>query len=125
MSSDKKSIETISIGRQATIKEGEYKPLVNIKGLDCWPSKPDYDQLVEGEELQRLGVNLESFYTTWKDVETLTLRAGEHFDDVVFGISLASIPYLCGELLELRRGLARDGENCRDDANDGVSGMAE
>ena len=100
LSSDKKSIETISVGRQATIKEGDYKPLVNIKGLDCWPSKPDYDQLVEGEELKSLGVNLESFYTTWKDVETLTLRVGEHFDDVVFGISLASIPYLCGELLD-------------------------
>ena len=100
LSSDKKSIETISIGRQATIKEGNYKPLVNIKDLDCWPSKPDYDQLVEGAELQRLDVNLESFYTTWKDVETLTLKAGEHFDDVVFGISLASIPYLCGELLK-------------------------
>jgi hypothetical protein len=64
------------------------------------PSKPNYDQLVEGEELQRLGINLESFYTTWKDVETLTLSVGEHFDDVVFGISLASVPYLCGELLE-------------------------
>ena len=54
---------------------------------------------MEGEEIRNLGANLESFYTTWNDVETLTLRAGEHFDDVVFGISLASIPYLCGELL--------------------------
>jgi uncharacterized protein with NAD-binding domain and iron-sulfur cluster len=100
LSTDKKSIETISICRQAKIKEGEYAPLVNIKDLDCWPGKPNYDQLVEGEELQRLGINLESFYTTWKDVETLTLSVGEHFDDVVFGISLASVPYLCGELLE-------------------------
>ena len=43
-------------------------------------TSPDYHQLAEGEELQRLGVNLESFYTTWKDVETLTLRAGEHLE---------------------------------------------
>jgi uncharacterized protein with NAD-binding domain and iron-sulfur cluster len=100
LSRDKRSIETISIGRQATIKQGLYEPLVKIKDLDCWPSKPNYDQLVEGEELQRLGVNLESFYTTWEDVETSTLRVGEQFDDVVFGISLGSIPYLCGELLD-------------------------
>jgi uncharacterized protein with NAD-binding domain and iron-sulfur cluster len=99
LSSDKRSIETISIGRQATVKSGEYDPLVTIKDLECWPSTPNYDQLVEGEEIQNLNVNLESFYTTWNDVETLTLRAGEHFDDVVFGISLASIPYLCEELL--------------------------
>jgi uncharacterized protein with NAD-binding domain and iron-sulfur cluster len=99
LSSDKRSIETISIGRQATVKSGDYDPLVNIKDLECWPSTPNYDQLVEGEEIRKLGVNLESFYTTWNDVETLTLRVGEHFDDVVFGISLASIPYLCEELL--------------------------
>jgi uncharacterized protein with NAD-binding domain and iron-sulfur cluster len=99
LSSDKRSIETISIGRQATVKSGDYDPLVNIKDLECWPSTPNYDQLVEGEEIRNLGVNLESFYTMWNDVETLTLRAGEHFDDVVFGISLASVPYLCEELL--------------------------
>ena len=99
LSSDKRSIETISIGRQARVKSGDYDPLVNIKDLECWPSTPNYDQLVEGEEIRKLGVNLESFYTTWNDVETLTLRVGEHFDDVVFGISLASIPYLCAELL--------------------------
>ena len=99
LSNDKKSIETISIGRQATVKTGEYDPLVRVKDLECWPSTPNLDQLVEGEEIRTLGANLESFYTTWSDVETLTLRAGEHFDDVVFGISLASIPYLCEELL--------------------------
>ncbi len=99
LSGDKRSIETISIGRQATVKSGDYDPLVNIKDLECWPSTLNYDQLVEGEEIRKLGVNLESFYTTWNDVETLTLRVGEHFDDVVFGISLASIPYLCEELL--------------------------
>ena len=99
LSSDKRSIETISIGRQATVKDGDYDPLVNIKDLECWPSTPNYDQLVEGEEIRNLGANLESFYTTWNDVETMTLRVGEHFDDVVFGISLASIPYLCEELI--------------------------
>jgi uncharacterized protein with NAD-binding domain and iron-sulfur cluster len=116
LSADKKSIETISISRQATIKEGDYNPLVKIKDLDCWPSVPDYNQLVEGEEIQRLGVNLESFYSGWRDVEPITLRAGEHFDDVVFGISLGSIPHLCGELLESNekwRAMVNDVETTR------------
>ena len=116
LSEDKKSIETISIARQATVKTGDYNPLIDVKGLDCWPSTPDYDQLVEGEELRSLDVNLESFYATWDDVETITLRHQEHFDDVVFGISLASIPFLCEELLSCDgkwRAMVRDVETTR------------
>ena len=70
---------------------------------------PEFDQLVEGDQLRDQGVNLESFYATWNDVETLTLRAGEDFDEVVFGISLAGIPYVCQELLSCQRELARHG----------------
>ncbi len=99
LSSDNSSIETISIGRQATVKTGEYDPLVEIKDLACWPSAPNYDQLVEGDQLRDQDVNLESFYATWNDVETRTLRVGEDFDEVVFGISLAGVPYVCQELL--------------------------
>ena len=116
LSEDKKSIETISIARQATVETGDYNPLIDVKGLDCWPSTPDYDQLVEGEELRSLDVNLESFYATWDDVETITLRHQEHFDDVVFGISLASIPFLCEELLSCDgkwRAMVRDVETTR------------
>lgn len=101
LSENQKSIETIAIGRQATVAEGpeEYDPYVVVNDLDCWPSRPNYDQLKEGEELRKQEVNLESFYTTWKDVEELTLRRGEDFDEVVFGISLGSVPYVCAELL--------------------------
>jgi uncharacterized protein with NAD-binding domain and iron-sulfur cluster len=99
LSADGKSVATIEIGRQATMKNGEYNPYVNIKDLDCWPSVPNYDQLVEGETLQRDNINLESFYTEWKDVETITLNAGEHFDQVIFGISIGAIPFIAEELL--------------------------
>jgi uncharacterized protein with NAD-binding domain and iron-sulfur cluster len=99
LSDDKQSVETISIGRQATLNSEEYDPFVKVKDLECWPAAPNYDQLIEGAELKRLNVDLESFYTTWKDVEEITLKRGKDFDDIIFGISLGSIPYLCEELL--------------------------
>lgn len=100
LSDDKTSVKTIEIGRQATLKGDEYQPLVNVLNLDCWPSEPHYDQLVEGEELKMNAVNLESFYTDWKDVETITLEAGKDFDEIIYGMSLATIPFLCQELID-------------------------
>ena len=95
-----KSIETISIGRQATVKDGKaYDPYVTVQNLPCWPSTPNFDQLVEGEALQNANINLESFYTPWQDVEEITLQAGKDFDDVLYGASLATLPYHCAELI--------------------------
>jgi uncharacterized protein with NAD-binding domain and iron-sulfur cluster len=100
LSADGKFISTLQIGRQANIKAGEtnYDPYVNVVDLDCWPSMPNYDQLVEGQQLKDVDINLESFYTTWKD-EDYTLEVGKDFDDIIFGISMGSIPYLCSELV--------------------------
>ncbi len=100
LSADGKSITSISMGKQATVIAGdtEYDPYVNIVDLDCWPSEPNYDQLKEGKQLQEQGINLESFYTTWQD-QYLTLEVGKDFDDVIFGISLGSIPFVCKELV--------------------------
>jgi uncharacterized protein with NAD-binding domain and iron-sulfur cluster len=100
LSADGKSIATVTLARQATVKDGkEYDPLVNVLDLPCWPAEPNYDQLVEGDELKKQQINLESFYTTWKDVEEITLKAGTDFDNVAYGISLGSVPYLASELL--------------------------
>jgi len=99
LSADKKSIKTICIARQATVNGEEYDPFVRVNDLDCWPATPNYCQLQEGQALQDQNIDLESFYTTWKDVEEITLQSETDFDDVVFGISLASVPYLCRELL--------------------------
>ncbi len=100
LSADGKSVANIVMGKQATVIKGdtEYDPYVDVVDLDCWPSDPNYDQLKEGKELQEQGVNLESFYTTWQD-QDITLEVGKDFDDVIFGISLGSIPFLCNELV--------------------------
>lgn len=93
LSADKRRVERIHIGRQATLRGGEYQPYFEVRGLPCWPSEPLYDPLVEGEDLQAQHINLESFWTPWPDRKLpVILEAGTHFDDVVFGISIASIP---------------------------------
>ncbi|GAA4416141.1 NAD(P)-binding protein [Nibrella viscosa] len=106
VSADKKRIDRIDIEKQVTLKSGDdkYDPLVDVKGIKCWPSEPKYDLIVEGEELEKRSqaenVNLESFWTAWTGKETVTLQDGKDFDEVIFGISVGSIPYLCTELIE-------------------------
>lgn len=101
LSGDKKSIARLKMGRQVTIKDGqEYEPLFEVKGLPCWPSAPFYDQILEAEKLKSQNVNLESFCSPWKDVEEITLNAGEHFDKVVLGISIGAMPYIAKELID-------------------------
>jgi len=86
----------IEISRQVNLKVGQYNPLILVKGLPCWPSEPLYDQIAEGNILRRDQINLESFWTPWKDTGgTIHLKAGVDFDQVVLGISLAALPFIC------------------------------
>jgi uncharacterized protein with NAD-binding domain and iron-sulfur cluster len=98
LSADGRAVETIDVTVQATPKGGEYHPLVDVKGLPCWPSEPLYEQLVEGEELRGNGIDLESAWTSWPGVGKRQLRRGQDFDVVVLGISVAALPYLTREL---------------------------
>ncbi len=103
-SDDGRTVARVVIGRQATVtpeqkRLGGYAPLVDVKGLPCWPSEPRCEQLIEGGELRRRGVNLEEYCADWKDVEEITLTAGREFDSVVLGISLGAIPYVAGDLV--------------------------
>jgi len=102
LDADGTRVESIDVGVQATLKDGkdDYWPLVNVKDLPCWPAEPNYDQLDQGEELKRRGINLESFYTEWTPVARRTLTRGTDFDDVVLGISIASFPYMAKELMD-------------------------
>jgi uncharacterized protein with NAD-binding domain and iron-sulfur cluster len=101
LSDDKKAVGTIVLGRQVTLKDpaAGYGPLVNVKGLECWPSAPLYEQIVEGPELQAKGVDLESAWTPWPDREERTLRLGKDFDLVVLGISLGALKDICADLV--------------------------
>ena len=101
LSADKKSIEQIEIGRQVTLKK-DYNPFINVKGLDCWPSRPNYEYIAddEVEQLKKENINLESHWTAWKDREIITLNHGVDFDEVIIGASLASMPVIAAELID-------------------------
>ena len=96
---DQGRIDTIDIERQATLKDATkgYRPLRRVRDLDCWPDRPDYDQLVEGNELRDEKINLESFWTPWSGKGD-QLRLGHDFDDVILGIAPGAFPHICAEL---------------------------
>ncbi len=81
-SHDGRSIERLTVQRSATVRGGEYEPLVDLDGLPVWPHRPLRQQL------------------TSEDPEVLVLEKGEHFDAVVLGMSL-------GGLRDVSRDLAR------------------
>ena len=106
LSTDGKRIATIDIERQVELKDktpgAEYRPLFNVNNLPCWPSRPLYDQIEDGDEMDRQQINLESMWVHWKKGPTKTLVEGDDFDLVVLGISLGGLPYIADELIKKR-----------------------
>jgi uncharacterized protein with NAD-binding domain and iron-sulfur cluster len=106
LNSDGTAVDAIEMDVQATLKspQNEYDPVKVCNGLpSCWPAQPRYDQLVEGEELEAGGFDLESFWTTWNNTGKKRLKAGEGFDQIVLGISIGGLPYLFSEPDKLPR----------------------
>ncbi len=92
-------VEELRFDVQARIRGGgEYRPLVEIRGTPCWPSNPDYPQLVNGPRLRRERWDFESHWDRRK-VDTRTLRVTRDFDFVVLGVSIGVIPFVCQEIL--------------------------
>jgi uncharacterized protein with NAD-binding domain and iron-sulfur cluster len=92
-------VEALEFDVQAvTIDGSEYQPLIDVRGLPCWSSRPDYAQLAEGDRIARERWDFESHWDHRK-AETRTLHIGEDFDFVVLGVGLGAIPYVAGDLL--------------------------
>ena len=103
LSADRQRVAAIDMVRQVDVN-ADYQPLVFVQGLDCWPSQPLYNQIVGGDHLQQAestqGLNLESMWFQWPDAAAVSLEVGTDFDEVIFGISLGSVPLLCSEMCE-------------------------
>jgi uncharacterized protein with NAD-binding domain and iron-sulfur cluster len=106
-------VDQIVLTRQVEVTRGadHYDPLVDVNGLACWPSTPNYGQILPAQAalLQSAGINLESHWTDWAQVyekafgqalPQVTLQRGQDFDLVVFGASIASLPVLAPRLIE-------------------------
>lgn len=91
-------VEALEFDVQARVEGGEYRPLVDVKGLPCWPAVPDHTQLVGGARLRQEEVRFESHWDR-RRVDTRTLQVGRDFDFVVLGVSIGAIPRVCREIL--------------------------
>lgn len=91
VSPDGDVVDAITIRRQAQIAgDAEYLPLEpDAGGLLSWPAEPLYDQLANGDGLREVKFE---YGQSAPDATERTLALGEDFDDVVLGISVASLP---------------------------------
>ncbi len=88
-----------------------YAPLFDVNGLPCWPSEPFWEQLANGEQLQKDEVDFESYDTPGG--RKRTLRLGEDFDDVVLGIAIGGLPYCAAGIIEANPRLKAMVDNVR------------
>lgn len=96
LSTDRRRIERIHVGSQARLRAGvgNYSPLVEVKGLECWPSEPRWQQLDDADR----DVHYESPFSP--AVDHRTLKQGVDFDRVVLAIPVAALPHIAGELID-------------------------
>jgi hypothetical protein len=96
---DGRGIATLELSRQVALNVPEYQPLVTVRDLACWPSEPDYAQIVDGARLQSSGANLEHWSSGWADAGgNLTLRREVDFSRVVLAISYSVLPQVTAPL---------------------------
>ncbi|NTF46356.1 NAD(P)-binding protein [Rhizobium rhizogenes] len=98
LSTSREAVARIDLVEQAQFVSGTYEPLFDVAGLPCWPSEPDWAQLVDGEKLRESGIDFESEKTAVPAGIPKSLRQGVDFDDVILGASLASLPPMTAEL---------------------------
>jgi uncharacterized protein with NAD-binding domain and iron-sulfur cluster len=93
-------VKALEFDVQAKFRNGkEYEPLRDVEGLPCWPSKPDYPQLIDGSNFEREERDFESHWDR-RHIATKTLRVTDDFDFVVLGVGLGAIPHVCQDLIQ-------------------------
>lgn len=83
-------LKTIGISQQAMTATGSYQPFVDVLGLDCWPDRPLWEQLVGGDALAEAHTDFEHGIDPRSATE-IELRLGHEFDSVVLAIPPAEI----------------------------------
>lgn len=98
LSDDGGHVAHLDFDVQAQVASGTYRPLVDVAGRPCWPSQPDFTQLVDGERLLAEGRNFECHWDR-RHEGTRRLRVMEDFDFVVLATSIGAVPHVAPELL--------------------------
>ena len=100
---DEDVISRVDVVEQVHVKDGPYRPFIDVDGLPCWPNQPDWKQLEEGRELR----------ARWRDdrykadpehvIDPLGMGSsrwlhGVHFDDVILAVPPDVQEKIAGEL---------------------------
>jgi uncharacterized protein with NAD-binding domain and iron-sulfur cluster len=97
---DPPRVERLEFDVQAhVLGNREYDPLIDVRGMPCWPAQPRWEQLRQGRRLQQDGIDFESFWDR-TCVTRRNLDVDRDFDAVVLGVGLGAIPYVAKELIE-------------------------
>ena len=92
------AVARVELQQQAVLASGEptsYEPLYDVLGLPCWPSEPLYEQIADAGRIR--GIDLESYYSGYEGVGTVTLEAGRDFDTVVIATPVQTLPFICAD----------------------------
>ena len=89
-------IDTIEVIQQVDVA-ADYRYLIDVGGLPCWPSEPAWDHIVDGDRLRTSGVDLEQTANPLNRTP-IVLKRGVDFDQVVLGISVGGLGPICAEL---------------------------
>ncbi|MEZ7278912.1 NAD(P)-binding protein [Pseudoalteromonas sp. 68 DY56-GL68] len=117
-------VSKVELCQQVKLSVEEYEPLVDVKGLPCWPSEPIFSQIesTQAHLLQEYQINLESFWTPWPEVyeeqfkkplPSIKLTHGLDFDTLILGVSVASLEHIASELIELDSNLAKQSQQVK------------
>lgn len=97
------SLDAVDLSVQARVR-GAYEPLVDVAGVQAWPSRPRMEQLEEADGLEETDASwVESGVEDGPCVERLTLERGVDFDRVLLGIGLGALPRVTAELAARHR----------------------
>jgi uncharacterized protein with NAD-binding domain and iron-sulfur cluster len=103
------AVDRIDFDIQALVAPGEaYTPTMRVDGLTCWPDRPFWHLLKDGEAYRdHFATNGSSFESHWGQPEPAgqcTLARGTDFDQVVLAISMGAFQ----KLNEQDRWMARE-----------------
>jgi uncharacterized protein with NAD-binding domain and iron-sulfur cluster len=109
---DGSHVQEMVLQQQVALRDGAtaYQPLKTVKDLPSWPSAPLYDQLDDAQVrlLKQYDIDLECHWSDWpqryeqafgQPLPTRTLQHGVDFDEIVFGLSVGSLPIVAPALL--------------------------
>ena len=82
LSAKKDDVEQLTFNIQAELQNGDYDPLIDVKGLKAWPNEPLYDQLAEGRKQENIDFEAPNAICR----KTLKLNFKQDFDKVILAI---------------------------------------